>query len=201
MRINGQGRLVVNFRTEARFRGLFVLSHPGTIFGVETNSLDFIWRYWFVAVIIEIKHVPDTQFFIMQERVQSAFDFSSLFKHIHHPFISCLFCFWSTSVIWHNLLGAQHTCAKCRADKMNGSRHIGPQRFFALLLELKLRVDYTCTYNWIEVFFQLHASPPWSCVRTTLDWPLTSVLWGTSQPTTSPSSSGHSSLILLWGII
>lgn len=30
MRINGQGRLVVNFRTEARFRGLFVFSHPGT---------------------------------------------------------------------------------------------------------------------------------------------------------------------------
>ncbi|XP_072315190.1 FRAS1-related extracellular matrix protein 2-like [Eucyclogobius newberryi] len=27
MRINGQGRLVVNFRTEARFRGLFVYSH------------------------------------------------------------------------------------------------------------------------------------------------------------------------------
>ncbi|XP_035478978.2 FRAS1-related extracellular matrix protein 2b [Scophthalmus maximus] len=30
MRINGQGRLVVNFRTEARFRGLFVLSHPAS---------------------------------------------------------------------------------------------------------------------------------------------------------------------------
>lgn len=29
MRINEQGRLVVNFRTEARFRGLFVTSHPG----------------------------------------------------------------------------------------------------------------------------------------------------------------------------
>lgn len=29
MRINGQGRLVVNFRTEARFRGLFVSTHPG----------------------------------------------------------------------------------------------------------------------------------------------------------------------------
>uniref|UniRef100_A0A674MYU8 FRAS1 related extracellular matrix 2b n=1 Tax=Takifugu rubripes TaxID=31033 RepID=A0A674MYU8_TAKRU len=28
MRINGQGRLVVNFRTEARFRGLFVSTHP-----------------------------------------------------------------------------------------------------------------------------------------------------------------------------
>uniref|UniRef100_A0AAV2JAA8 Uncharacterized protein n=1 Tax=Knipowitschia caucasica TaxID=637954 RepID=A0AAV2JAA8_KNICA len=30
MRINAQGRLVVNFRTEARFRGLFVLSHKGS---------------------------------------------------------------------------------------------------------------------------------------------------------------------------
>jgi len=29
MRINEQGRLVVNFRTKARFRGLFVGSHPG----------------------------------------------------------------------------------------------------------------------------------------------------------------------------
>lgn len=32
MRINGQGRLVVNFRTEARFRGLFVSTHPGTVY-------------------------------------------------------------------------------------------------------------------------------------------------------------------------
>nr|XP_023681767.1 FRAS1-related extracellular matrix protein 2-like [Paramormyrops kingsleyae] len=30
MRINDAGRLVVNFRTEARFRGLFVLSHPAS---------------------------------------------------------------------------------------------------------------------------------------------------------------------------
>ncbi|KAL6471425.1 hypothetical protein MHYP_G00200750 [Metynnis hypsauchen] len=30
MRINEQGRLVVNFRTEARFRGLFVTSHPAS---------------------------------------------------------------------------------------------------------------------------------------------------------------------------
>ncbi|XP_062873398.1 FRAS1-related extracellular matrix protein 2b [Trichomycterus rosablanca] len=30
MRINEQGRLVVNFRTEARFRGLFVMSHPAS---------------------------------------------------------------------------------------------------------------------------------------------------------------------------
>ncbi|XP_062275710.1 FRAS1-related extracellular matrix protein 2b isoform X1 [Scomber scombrus] len=31
MRINDQGRLVVNFRTEARFRGLFVFGHPGML--------------------------------------------------------------------------------------------------------------------------------------------------------------------------
>uniref|UniRef100_A0A672GUA3 FRAS1-related extracellular matrix protein 2-like n=1 Tax=Salarias fasciatus TaxID=181472 RepID=A0A672GUA3_SALFA len=30
MRINGQGQLVVNFRTEARFRGLFVFAHPAS---------------------------------------------------------------------------------------------------------------------------------------------------------------------------
>ncbi|XP_053278893.1 FRAS1-related extracellular matrix protein 2b [Pleuronectes platessa] len=30
MRINGHGRLVVNFRTEARFRGLFVFGHPAS---------------------------------------------------------------------------------------------------------------------------------------------------------------------------
>lgn len=31
MRINEQGRLVVNFRTEARFRGLFVTAHSGVL--------------------------------------------------------------------------------------------------------------------------------------------------------------------------
>ena len=30
MRIREDGRLVVNFRTKARFRGLFVAEHPGT---------------------------------------------------------------------------------------------------------------------------------------------------------------------------
>ncbi|XP_061888272.1 FRAS1-related extracellular matrix protein 3 [Entelurus aequoreus] len=30
MRINEEGRLVVNFKTEARYRGQFVMSHPGT---------------------------------------------------------------------------------------------------------------------------------------------------------------------------
>lgn len=29
MRISEEGRLVVNFKTEARFHGLFVMSHPG----------------------------------------------------------------------------------------------------------------------------------------------------------------------------
>lgn len=31
MRINEEGRLVVNFKTEARFRGQFVMSHPGML--------------------------------------------------------------------------------------------------------------------------------------------------------------------------
>ena len=51
----------------------------------------------------------------------------------------------------------------------------------------------------IDLFFhQPQRSPPWSCARTTLVWPLTSVLWGLSPPTTSPSSSGPLSQILLW---
>lgn len=32
MRINEEGRLVVNFKTEARFRGQFVMAHPGNVF-------------------------------------------------------------------------------------------------------------------------------------------------------------------------
>lgn len=31
MRISEEGRLVVNFKTEARFHGLFVMSHPGKL--------------------------------------------------------------------------------------------------------------------------------------------------------------------------
>lgn len=38
MRINEQGRLVVNFRTEARFRGLFVAVHTGKISLLYTSS-------------------------------------------------------------------------------------------------------------------------------------------------------------------
>uniref|UniRef100_UPI00358F97B5 FRAS1-related extracellular matrix protein 2-like isoform X2 n=1 Tax=Myxine glutinosa TaxID=7769 RepID=UPI00358F97B5 len=46
MRINKEGRLVVNFRTEARFHGLFVTSHPGTsaqamVFSEDHSSLTF----------------------------------------------------------------------------------------------------------------------------------------------------------------
>uniref|UniRef100_A0A8C4NEW7 FRAS1 related extracellular matrix 2a n=1 Tax=Eptatretus burgeri TaxID=7764 RepID=A0A8C4NEW7_EPTBU len=46
MRINKEGRLVVNFRTEARFHGLFVTSHPGTsaqamVFCEDHSSLTF----------------------------------------------------------------------------------------------------------------------------------------------------------------
>ena len=31
MKIQDDGKLVVNFRTEVRFRGQFVLQHPGTV--------------------------------------------------------------------------------------------------------------------------------------------------------------------------
>lgn len=39
MRINEQGRLMVHFRTEARFRGLFVESHPGKACGFSTDTI------------------------------------------------------------------------------------------------------------------------------------------------------------------
>ncbi|XP_075470485.1 FRAS1-related extracellular matrix protein 3 [Ascaphus truei] len=46
MRINEEGRLVVNFKTEIRFRGQFVMSHPGTslssmVISVEHPGLTF----------------------------------------------------------------------------------------------------------------------------------------------------------------
>ncbi|XP_018591125.2 FRAS1-related extracellular matrix protein 3 isoform X1 [Scleropages formosus] len=40
MRINEEGRLVVNFKTEARFRGQFVMSHPGTSLSSMVMSAD-----------------------------------------------------------------------------------------------------------------------------------------------------------------
>ncbi|MBN3297142.1 FREM2 protein, partial [Amia calva] len=40
MRINEEGRLVVNFKTEARFRGQFVMSHPGTSLTSMVMSAD-----------------------------------------------------------------------------------------------------------------------------------------------------------------
>ncbi|XP_030648642.1 FRAS1-related extracellular matrix protein 2a isoform X2 [Chanos chanos] len=40
MRINEQGRLAVNFRTEARFRGLFVATHPATPLSSMVMSVD-----------------------------------------------------------------------------------------------------------------------------------------------------------------
>nr|XP_023654914.1 FRAS1-related extracellular matrix protein 3 [Paramormyrops kingsleyae] len=40
MRINEEGRLVVNFKTEARFRGQFVMSHPGTSLSSMVMSVD-----------------------------------------------------------------------------------------------------------------------------------------------------------------
>lgn len=38
MRINEEGRLVVNFKTEARFRGQFVMSHPGKNTRTHTHT-------------------------------------------------------------------------------------------------------------------------------------------------------------------
>ena len=46
MRINEQGRLVVNFRTKARFRGLFVESHSGGRAGeVIDQNMSLISKY------------------------------------------------------------------------------------------------------------------------------------------------------------
>lgn len=42
MRINDQGKLVVNFRTEARFRGLFVAVHHGKFFFYYPPSLEIL---------------------------------------------------------------------------------------------------------------------------------------------------------------
>lgn len=52
-----------------------------------------------------------------------------------------------------------------------------------------------------HVLHQVQHWPPWWCVRTTLVWPLTSVLWGASRPTASPSNSGPLCQILLWGAV
>ncbi|XP_074087677.1 FRAS1-related extracellular matrix protein 3 [Macrotis lagotis] len=40
MRINEEGQLVVNFQTEIRFRGQFVMSHPGTSLSSMVTSMD-----------------------------------------------------------------------------------------------------------------------------------------------------------------
>ncbi|XP_040196307.1 FRAS1-related extracellular matrix protein 2 [Rana temporaria] len=40
MRINEEGRLVVNFKTEARFNGLFLMSHPGSSLSSMVMSAD-----------------------------------------------------------------------------------------------------------------------------------------------------------------
>lgn len=47
MRINVHGQLVVNFRTEARFRGLFVLNHPGTVCHIEevASKINVIYNF------------------------------------------------------------------------------------------------------------------------------------------------------------
>lgn len=45
MRINEEGRLVVNFKTEARFRGQFVMSHPGNT--QHYNALYFLTFIYF----------------------------------------------------------------------------------------------------------------------------------------------------------
>lgn len=53
MRINDQGRLVVNFRTKARFRGLFVESHSGGRIkrAGETDRLLSLYQFYYSLII------------------------------------------------------------------------------------------------------------------------------------------------------
>lgn len=51
MRINEQGRLVVNFRTEARFRGLFVTAHSGVLLHL-LNILQVPVLFHLVLIIV-----------------------------------------------------------------------------------------------------------------------------------------------------
>lgn len=51
MRINEQGRLVVNFRTEARFRGLFVTAHSGLLLHI-LNILQVPVLFHLVLIIV-----------------------------------------------------------------------------------------------------------------------------------------------------
>lgn len=53
MRISGEGRLVVNFKTEAQFHGVFVLSHPGK--GPATVHCHVPWHR------AELPHIPRRQ--------------------------------------------------------------------------------------------------------------------------------------------
>lgn len=51
MRINDQGRLVVNFRTKARFRGLFVESHSGGTIKRTGKIISHISLSYFVLLV------------------------------------------------------------------------------------------------------------------------------------------------------
>ncbi|XP_045572526.1 FRAS1-related extracellular matrix protein 2 [Salmo salar] len=51
MRINEEGRLVVNFKTEARFRGQFVMSHPGTTLSSMVMCADLSGLTFTLALI------------------------------------------------------------------------------------------------------------------------------------------------------
>uniref|UniRef100_UPI001EAEB209 FRAS1-related extracellular matrix protein 2-like n=1 Tax=Oncorhynchus gorbuscha TaxID=8017 RepID=UPI001EAEB209 len=51
MRINEEGRLVVNFKTEARFRGQFVMSHPGTTLSSMAMCADLSGLTFTLALI------------------------------------------------------------------------------------------------------------------------------------------------------
>lgn len=54
MRINDQGRLVVNFRTKARFRGLFVESHSGGRIKRtgEFERLFSLYHFYYTSIMI-----------------------------------------------------------------------------------------------------------------------------------------------------
>ncbi|KAM9408030.1 uncharacterized protein ACWYII_027797 [Salvelinus alpinus] len=73
MRINGEGRLVVTFRTEARFRGHFILSHPG-VSGSSVVTSDahsgLLFSLFLVRSETTLTHTLQTWSFVSQLAVR-----------------------------------------------------------------------------------------------------------------------------------
>lgn len=62
MRINEEGRLEVNFKTEARFRGQFVMSHPGNTHTHTRNTH---------ACLPDVVVSPTNEYYITSDSISS----------------------------------------------------------------------------------------------------------------------------------